>query len=252
MSDMFDVSKTTSSMKSMLSKNSNYIKGVFNAKNSNLSPVLVYTLRVTLVVVLLSLFYMGLPLPVTQAMDNLLVRVLLVVTLIFLTMVEPVSAVLLLALFMVMYYKKEQMKMRLNTLKHESFRGGLQAYAGIGADSNEHLLSDETKVDFVKANIEAELPSEMNTEMSTFSPTTAFVSPVSTCASNGNNTVTFAPGTMSQFDRIQNNIVGDEDSMNTEVRTWVDEAGPQGMSYPTGFPLDNTTAMDTIGMLTPF
>lgn len=230
---MFDVSKSTSSLKSAFSKKSDYIKGMFTDKNMKVNPYLLNSLRVLLVLVIIALLCLGTPVSIAMALDNLLVRTGLVVALVFLALVDPVAAVLLIMVFCVMYYQKEKMRMHVNMMKQESFRGGLESYASIGEDSNSKMDSvdmDSTSmpVDYISAD-------NANT-----------ITNNTTMIGQEEDTMTFNSSGPTQFDRIQSNVVGDEDSMNTEVRTWVDESGPQGMSYPSGYPLDSTSHMNGI------
>lgn len=244
MSDLFDVSRKTKA-------SSDFLKGVLGRK-AKISPMMLNVMRGLLSLTIVALLVLKTPHNIAFAMDNVFVRVLLVLSLIFLAIADPVSSVLLLVVFCVIYYQKEEMKMRLDLLKYESFRGGLQSYAGIGEDSNQKYDdSMEDDIEYVKTSTTT--PTGMSLETGEMDSTKLTSDPANrSSVTSEENMVTFVPSTTTQFDRIQNNIVGDEESMNTEVRTWVNESGPQGMSYPSGYPLDSFNEMNNVDMLTPF
>jgi hypothetical protein len=133
------------------------------------------------------------PSSVSLTLNNSIVRFLVVIAIVLLIFVDSISAVVFVALFIVLF-----------------------------------MLSRKKQVQF------SETPSEV--EINEYVEEAIMVNGGSTpsdesTAQHSSNAFT----TPFQFHDVQSNLVGDETVQNTEVRTWDNELGPQGMGEIKGY-----------------
>lgn len=193
--------KSAASTATMSKKASKALSSNFGTSDDVDVNVLLF-LRIALVAVACIAIPM-LPLRVLLTLDNVLVRVMIMLCISLLCVVDPVSAIIFMVAFMIAY----RTLMYKRTLSKESFHG---------EDTYGNLLDSS-------------------------SPTPSFIStgnaqqPLSSERMSTEGSETPRPFTSaSDLHNAQNNVF-DEEAMNTEVRTWVDELGPQGMGTPPGF-----------------
>jgi len=157
-------------------------------ESDELNIYVLWTLRITLLLLLvLSPFARR---SVTLSLDNAIIRFLLVIAIVLLIFVDPISAIIFVVTFIIIFMLSRKKSVQFNELP-----------------SVNEFMEDVADGD------------ENNEE--TFKSTDGYTSSAFT--------------TPFQFHDVQNNLVGDETVQNTEVRTWDNELGPQGMGEVKGY-----------------
>lgn len=217
MSDnLFNISSKSKSLKK-------YVEGTMKSMTADNN--LVITLRVLLIILMFVLLFLKVPNVICVSLDNLFVRIFLLLMLIVLTFLDPISAILLISVYCMIFYQREQNRyqmQRLNNHEESFINAGPQIMDEMNMTPQITSEMDETN----EMNEMNEMKEHFHDKQSR--------------------------NTMNNMNDIQNNVVGDEDSMNTEVRTWVNESGPQGMSQPSGFPLESESELIESDRLSPF
>ena len=154
----------------------------------------------------------NLPANMTWLFDNTVARLVIVVLILALAVSDPASAILLTIGFVLSIQAAN--KLHISKLANAAATTAPDAETFL-ARAIDHLPADEGNAD---AAYEESEPSHVH-------PVHAPVAQV-----NGQDEKAFT--TTNQFDAVQSNTV--QNNQNTEVRTWQNELGPQGLTEPAG------------------
>lgn len=132
---------------------------------------------------------------VSMGLDNAIVRFLLVIAIVLLIFVDPISSIIFVATVVILFMLSRKRSVHFN-------------------ENPSIVESDESVEDVVSQKNENHNIDEMRGD--THSSNDVFTTPF-------------------QFHDVQSNLVGDETVQNTEVRTWDNELGPQGMGAIKGY-----------------
>ena len=157
-----------------------------------LNIYVLYGLRLALLLLLVSSPFVHSS--VSMALDNAIVRFLLVIAIVLLIFIDPVSTAIFVATFVVLFILSRKRNVHFNETPYIVEMDEYVEEAVFQKNENNH--NDEMKNDINSSN--------------------AFTTPL-------------------QFHDVQSNLVGDETVQNTEVRTWDNELGPQGMGAIKGY-----------------
>lgn len=218
---------TTSSLKKISNAASTTINNVANATRSTLGKVtrtatdvvsdlnttspmlsqeLVWIIRVALV---LSVLFVAPNISKSVAMtfDNALVRLAIILVILTTAMVDPISAILVMTMFIVSMQTLQKYKLT-NVLMQTTPSVPVTMPLPEEPMAPEAFYVDEEHPPSLQGE-------EFTNEESSENAACAFTSPA-------------------QFMDIQNNVV-EGGEVNTEVKTWENQLGPQGLSFPSGY-----------------
>jgi hypothetical protein len=200
-----NVTKATQSTLGKVTKVATDVVSDLNTTSPLLPQELMWTIRVVLV---LSILFVAPNISKSIAMtfDNALVRVAIILVILTTAMIDPISAILIMTMFIVSMQTLQKYKLT-NVL--------LQTTPSVPMtmSSPEELIAPETFV------VDDEQLPVQGTVLS---------------SEEMDDTVTCAFTNPTQFMDIQNNVVEGGD-VNTEVKTWENQLGPQGLSFPSGY-----------------
>jgi len=177
----------------------------------------------------------NLPSNMTWLFDNTVARLVVVVLILGLAMCDPASAILLTVGFVlsIQAANKQHISKLANaaTTAHtpESFMAEVVASHTKDADSVAHTHTPSPPHTQVASSPTSVQPTS-NLDVHSLSHTPG------TVKSSSAQPVFTTPN---QMHNIQSNTV--QNNQNTEVRTWQQELGPQGLSQPTGFNVNGST-----------
>lgn len=187
--------------------------------SKDINVPLLYCFRTLLILVLLSYLFSDVHVMIKASSYTPYTSIVLGFAILYTFVIDTISGLIMLSIIGAFFVRQ-----RKEGIKEESFRGGLVAYGDIGEDSNKQYRQvDKIPLNYVQVEVNSETLDDMNVvnEIPYFSSEEMEII---------NPTV---------LNRIQTNIVGNTATMNAEVRTWINESGPQGMSYPNGYSLDS-------------